>query len=79
MNTVVDTFYKPGERTTVFDSDKEAMEVAATKLERLQRVLMHQLRQLKDVAPERAQEDALKRHVAETGEIIRGLRARAKH
>lgn len=78
MHVVIDTFYKPGERTQVFESDKEALEAAARKLEGLQRVAMHQLRQLKDVAPERAQEEALKRHVAETSEIVRGLRLRAK-
>lgn len=74
MDIAIDSLYKPGERTAVFESPTEALEEAIKKLEGLQRVVMHQLRQLNDVAPERAQADAVKRHVAETSELVRGLR-----
>ena len=78
MRIVTDTSYTPDQKSAAFDSDEEALLTAAKKLEQLQRVVMHQMRNLKDVAPEKAQEEAVKRHVAETSEIVRGLRAQAK-
>lgn len=78
MRTVAD-YYAPDKKLVCFESDKEAISRAADEIERLQRVVMAQLRYLKDANPDYANEEPAKRHVQEASEIVRGLRIRAKN
>jgi hypothetical protein len=74
MRDVIDTFYVPGQKSVSFDSDGEAIAVSADEIATLQRLVMAQMRTIRDLDPKKAQEEPVIRHVTRASEIVRGLR-----